>query len=349
MDAPKIVEFLKSLRCENIRVKERWVECSCPLARWTHSKAGTDTHPSFGVAIEPGASSRWRCHGCNRGGTLVELLWMLKRYDDKAHTQDFAMVRMNDGVGVSTMADVKERIGQQLEEGKAAPTKGWYSARKPPGEVAQALEPLPESDLHDHFLPIVASSDAGKYLLGPKRRIGPRAWESWGLCWHPTARRIGVPIRDYKGRLMGITGRAIGDSVKKRWLHSTGFRRDYVLFGEDHFVEHVRTAIVVEGNFDTIYLWQHGYLGAAGVMGSYISPYQLQQFRKFFDKAVIFRDGDDPGKEAADRWLESLSTCMPTTLAAVENGRDPDQYSPDELLDILGPPPSGQPPLTTLD
>lgn len=347
MDAPKIVEFLKSLRCDNIRVKERWVECSCPLARWTHSKAGTDTHPSFGVAIELGASSRWRCHGCNRGGTLVELLWTLKRFDAKAHTQDFATVRMNDGVGVATMTDVKERIGQQIDV-KGAATKGWYSARKPPTEVAQALEPLPESDLHDHFLPVSVNSEAGRYLLN-KRRLLKSTWDSWGLCWHPTARRIGVPIRDYQGRLMGITGRAIGDSVKKRWLHSTGFRRDYVLFGEDHFVEHARTAYVVEGNFDTIALWQHGYLGAAGVMGVYISPYQLQQFRKFFDKAVIFRDGDDPGKEAADRWMETLSPWMPTTMAPVETGRDPDEYSLDELRDILGPPPSGQSPLTTLD
>lgn len=345
MDATRIVELLTSLRCQNIRVKERWVECSCPLARWTHTKAGTDARPSFGVAIEPGASSRWRCHGCNRGGTLVELLWMLKRFDEKAHTKDFATVHLNDGIGVPAMSDVKERLGQALNNDAAA--RGWYRALKPPTEVAQTLEPLAEADLSDHFLPITAGSEAGRYLLN-KRRLLPNTWDAWGLCWHPTARRIGVPIRDFQGRLMGITGRAIGET-KKRWLHSTGFRRDYVLFGEDHFVAHARTAYVVEGNFDTIALWQHGYLGAAGVMGSYISPYQLQQFRKFFDKAVIFRDGDEPGKQAAARWLETLSPWMPTSLAPVENGRDPDEYSPDELMDILGPPPSGQPPLTTLD
>jgi len=347
MDAVAIVALLERLRCDKIRVKAKWVECSCPLAQWTHPKAGTDSRPSFGVSIEAGTVSRWRCHSCNRGGTLTELLWSLQRWRGESFAKELAEIRLHDGVGVAALDALKHRVSENVDALNKGTGPGWYTAPKPPTEIAQALAPLPESDLDDFFVPITIQGEAGRYLR-EKRRLYPATWGSWGLRWHPTARRIAIPIRDFQGRLMGITGRAVGDT-KKRWLHSTGFRRDYVLFGEDHFVPEARTAIVVEGNFDTIYLWQQGYVGVAGVMGSYISPYQLQQFRKFFDKAIIFRDGDEPGKAAADRWFETLSPWMPTTLAMVENGRDPDEYSSDELRDILGPPSSGQPQLTTLD
>lgn len=349
MDAPKIVALLTSLRCDHIRVKERWVEASCPMARWTHAKAGTDSRPSFGVAIEPGGLSRWRCHGCSRGGTLNELLWTLKQFDATPHTAHFSHVKFAEGTGTAGNVDVKTRMAS-LDAAKATEgPKGWYVPKRTPAEIAQALTPLPESDLTDYFLPLVAKSDAGRYLLGPKRRLGCAVWEAWGLCWHEPSNRVAIPIRDEHGRLMGITGRAVNPAVKKRWLHSTGFRRDYVVFGEDHFRPEHRTAYVVEGNFDTIYLWSRGYVGAAGVMGSYISPYQLQQFKKFFDKAVIFRDGDEPGKKAAVMWEAALRPWMPVTLADVQTGRDPDEYSREELRDILGPPPVAPVASTTLD
>lgn len=341
MDAEKVVEFLHQLGCANIRVKSKWVECSCPLALWVHKKTGLDRRPSFGVSIESKGPSRWRCLGCTRGGTLPELLWSLKRYDPtKDRTKSFGFVATHDAL--MDLSEFRAKVDRAEQRVSAAPTAGgWFTGRQSDPEAeAEKLTPLPEEDLSDYFQSIAPKSDAGRYLL--KRSIAYPSWERWGLRWHERSRRVAIPVRDYKGRLLGITGRSIDPRSKRPWMHSLGFRRDYVLLGEHLIQPHERTGIAVEGHFDTIYLRALGY-AAVGVMGSYVSPYQVLQFRRFFDRVIIFRDGDEPGIKAAERWREALAPHMPVAVPPVVEGRDPDEYSQEETLDILGPPPNRQP------
>jgi hypothetical protein len=346
MDAGKVVEFLRALGCSSIRSKDRWVEASCPLARWTHGKSGTDSRPSFGVSIEPQGESRWRCLGCALGGTLNELLWSVQRHQQRARERIavdlsplFTHVRVHEMAG--GLAGIQTKLAN-IEKPKEAGVGGWYTPPKVDLDaVVRSLVPLPEEDL-SRFEPIVPKSDAGRYLLGPKRRLPVHAWSAWELGWHAPSRRVAIPVRDHEGRLMGITGKSIKPNTSSPWRHSDGFKRNYLLFGEHKLPDLKVTGYLVEGHFDVMYLWAHGYVGAVGVMGSYLSPYQLRQCCRFFDRVVIFRDGDEAGKKAAESFQNDLAKHLPVSVPPVVEGRDPDQYTAEELLDIIGPPPLRQ-------
>lgn len=343
MDAERIVMLLDLLGCAHVRVRDKRVTCSCPLAPWTHGK-GTDNRPAFGISIEPKARSRWRCLGCTRGGELAELLWALKKYTQRDYTQAFALVQTFNQEDFAALKDRIAAAGQRYAArpvvvGEGAPTELVVKPTSLP--VMAALD---EAELAENFVPIRFNSEGWNYLVAPRPRgrAVPRARvqefiDIGGLRWQPDARRVAIPVRDRAGRLVGISGRTTIPGIKTKFLHSTGFHRDHVLYGIHWVRPTSRTGYVVEGQFDALWLRLHGYNGVA-VLGSYISKVQVELFVQTFDRAVIVPDGDKAGAAAAARWQADLLKRLPTSVVAVPAGADPDELSAEILTDILGPP-----------
>jgi hypothetical protein len=77
MDRADVSLFLEALGAENIRESERWVNCSCPLAPYTHSH-GADRRPSFGISVSSGRSV-YICFTCSRDPkNLEDLLYRMQ-------------------------------------------------------------------------------------------------------------------------------------------------------------------------------------------------------------------------------------------------------------------------------
>ena len=115
---------------------------------------------------------------------------------------------------------------------------------------------------------------------------------------------------------------------------STGFHRDFFLFGE-HLVERGDTGYLVEGHFDAMYLRQMGYGNAVATMGSHLSGIQVEKCVIMFNEVVIFPDGDQAGGEAALRWEHALKGRVPVAVADCVPEMDPDNYDEDQLEDLL--------------
>jgi hypothetical protein len=333
MDAIHVRELLERLGCKVYRGSP-WIPASCPFAQWDHS-GGTDKNPSFHVAADDTGHSGYKCKTCHAVGDLRQLLWRLSLKSGRDLSALASFVEQYDTISPEKVAKMMEKLPYEREEPKeiAGIVVHAELGRDGAGEEVE-LPALPESTL-DAFR--VIPDDVMAYLT-KKRGLSLATIKTWELGWHPGARRISIPIRDLKGRLVAVSGRAFDPGVKPKFMHSKGFQRDYYLYGE-HLCQTGGVGFLVEGFFDAIALWQRGYRNPLCFMGSGLSKFQVVKVVKLCERAVIVPDGDKPGYEIADRVYKALQPHLWKTIPAhVPEGKDPDELTEAELEEILGPP-----------
>lgn len=149
--------------------------------------------------------------------------------------------------------------------------------------------------------------------------------------------RIMFPIHDRNGRIVGFGGRAIDASQKPKYLNSPEtviFQKNRELYGLYQAIQQnssLNEVIVVEGYMDVIALAQHGISYAVATLGTATSVYHIQLLSKFTKRLVFCFDGDNAGRQAAWRALES-------TLPHLNNGIEasftflPENHDPDSLI-----------------
>lgn len=343
MEAIHIEELLRDLGCDKIKQGHNmWVNATCPFATWRHA-SGQDKQPSFGVSVEPGGASKYKCHSCGISGELPYLIFLAVRYIKRDFSGLLRFVQLHNAPSIE---DLNSRM--------RSADSYWSSAKKVAG-IAVApramdrqisipeLQVLPESTLALMGTP---PTNILEYLTSDQwltekvkgRDLRPKTIAAWELGWHSAAYRISIPIRDCEKNLVGISGRAnpFNGEQKPKYLHSAGFRGAFYLYGEDKAVRNIRVHLC-EGFFDVIYLWQCGY-NAVAMHGASISPFQVEKLKKLFKEAVIVTDGDEAGYAAADKALASLGPALPTTVVQMPRGKDPDNLSEEERLELLGDP-----------
>jgi len=345
--------MLRKLGCTKIKPGGQWIYSSCPLAPWTHAKL-VDNHPSFSVAISEG-NSGCTCHACNFKGSLVELLWKIQIRSGEDQSDVMEFVSTHNGMTVEQMTERLEAQGKRLQNPEQVSARPVFDPQKEVAgikgvqlsfgmEMAEKdLRILPEETLTEKFLPIEHRSSTGvrNYLVN-ERRFSLEVLNKWEVCWDAKFGRITIPIRDCKGRLVGHSGRAFREGVTPKYMHAKGFKRDYYLYGEQFFTENgTGVGCLTEGFFDVMRLQSYGYATGA-VMGTHLSDFQLEKLVRFFNRVVIVPDGDKPGREAAEAWCEKISKRLPCKIVSMRDGDDPDDLTPTEASELIGPP--GVPP-----
>jgi hypothetical protein len=264
--------------------------------------------------------------GCNYKGSPSELLWKLEALGKKFDRGLHEAIRTANAPDLSAMS---QRLQATTYGTPPKEVAGIKTSRRV--AVPEDLPIIPDADLEVlRTLP----SDPMDYL--GKRGLTRQTLDEWEIGWHPGARRVAIPIRDCKNRLVGITGRGIDLWTVPKYLHSTGFKRDYYLYGEHKVPEGgSEVGYLVEGMFDALWLWQNGYKYPVAMLGSYLSRFQLEKLVKMFTSVVIVPDGDDAGYEAAKRASASLGKRIHVRTARVPRGRDPAELTSPELSEIL--------------
>ena len=101
--------------------------------------------------------------------------------------------------------------------------------------------------------------------------------------------RILIPMKDEYGRLISIYGRSINtDDQKRKVRKSKNSDVGKILFGLDKVKN--RRVILVEGEFDAIYL-QQSYFPAISIGSTKPTDIQLYKIGKYFDKVYLSLDG----------------------------------------------------------
>jgi DNA primase len=148
--------------------------------------------------------------------------------------------------------------------------------------------------------------------------------------------RIMFPILSPRGEVLGFGARTLG-SDEPKYLNSPEtpvFSKGYELYG----VFEGRAAIresgqvwVVEGYMDVVALAQHGLGHAVATLGTATTPQHMQALLRLSDHIVFMFDGDNAGRRAAARALE---TALP--FASEKNRIDfaflPQEHDPDSFV-----------------
>lgn len=357
MDVDEAQDFLWMLGCRKISVGARWVKGNCPLG-YRH-RGGADKTPSFGISIDPKDHSNCRCLACMFSGDPLTLLWRMAM-DGKAIKPewiDFAVTHNQWNV---------ERLGVDEDGNDLTPAKGT-SIKVPAAGVMERLArlqyspfPTKEKKFPDRFQPkqsrvpedllqkmiyampaevlayLMRAPDAANNIEG--RNLRGSTIEAWELGWHPGQRRICIPIRDVDGNLVGVSGRSYdADAKGPKYLHTTGFKRDLVLYGEHKIDKNVRVGYLFEGFFHVMAAWQCGFTNSLARLGTHLSRVQLEKLVSWFDRLIIVPDGDEPGRNSADTLSWALSSRIVVQVIPMPEGKDADSILPEQLIALLRP------------
>ncbi len=145
--------------------------------------------------------------------------------------------------------------------------------------------------------------------------------------------RLMFPIRDRRGRVIGFGGRVLGDGTPK-YLNSPEtpiFHKGNELYGLYELKQKHRDpqrALIVEGYMDVVALAQFGVDYAVASLGTSTTAEQFQLLLRSAKEVICCYDGDNAGKEAAWRALETaLPLLKPgdnVRFIFLPQGEDPD-------------------------
>jgi len=156
--------------------------------------------------------------------------------------------------------------------------------------------------------------------------------------------RIMFPIRDLTGRVVGFSGRILGQGEPK-YMNSPDslvYQKSKILYGMDlakNEMKKQNLAVLVEGNLDVISSHQAGVKNVVAPMGTALTAEQVGQLMRFVETAAISFDTDLAGDAATRRGIELAEDIGLNVRVVHLSGKDPDeviQESVDEWREAVG-------------
>jgi len=142
--------------------------------------------------------------------------------------------------------------------------------------------------------------------------------------------RIMFPIRDARGRIQGFGGRTLSAEVPAKYVNSPEgelYRKKRTVYAIDRARRQIAKsgrAVVVEGYTDVLAAHQAGIEETVAVMGTAITPQQVQLLAQHTEEIVLALDADRAGREAMLRAQRVASgKRVRLRVAAMPAGEDP--------------------------
>ncbi len=284
--------------------------------------------PSFTVS-QP--KQFYHCFGCGANGTAIsflmeynhlEFLEAIEELANKAGLpipQEASLVKTDSNL--SELYELLELVvrfyNRQLREHpQSKRAVDYLKDRGISGEIAKSFELGFAPAGWDNLIQELGSSDAAKQRLA---KTGMLIKRDNGGYYDRFRDRIMFPIRDTRGRVIGFGGRVLDDDTPKYLnspetpIYSKG-RELYGLYQARHANKDLRRIYVVEGYMDVIALAQFGINNAVASLGTAATSDHLERLFRATPEVVFCFDGDNAGRKAAWRAME-------TTLPLIRDGR----------------------------
>lgn len=130
--------------------------------------------------------------------------------------------------------------------------------------------------------------------------------EYFGIAFSETKRRIVIPARDEKHKVVGFIGRAISDDVQPKYLYSKGFPRKNILFNLNN-AKRFDSCIIVEGSLDAMKVHQSGFPNVVSSLGATITKEHISMLASNFDTIIVFSDNDGAGNAMRSEIIANLN------------------------------------------
>ncbi len=307
--------------------------------------------PSFSVNQE---KQFYYCFGCGAGGNA---LGFIMDYERLGFPQAVEILADSAGLEIPREAAVFQEEPQQknniysvLEQAanyysqqlQAHPQKkravDYLKSRGLTGEISRDFDIGYAPPGWDNLLKALGQTEEEQQLLIDSGMLIEK--EDENKRYDRFRDRIIFPIRDNRGRIIAFGGRVLGDD-KPKYLNSpetSVFHKSKELYGlyqSRKSNRQLQRLLIVEGYMDVVALAQHGINWAAATLGTATSTEHLKRVFRQCPEVVFCFDGDEAGRKAAIRALESA-------LPTIEDGRRarflflPQGEDPDSLVRRIG-------------
>ncbi|MCY3859774.1 MAG: DNA primase [Gammaproteobacteria bacterium] len=148
--------------------------------------------------------------------------------------------------------------------------------------------------------------------------------------------RLMFPIRNRQGNVVGFGGRTLDDDVEPKYLNTkqtkvfSKGRELYGLFEALNIARRPDKLLLVEGYMDVVALSQHGIPYAVAALGTASNDMHFRTMFWFTNEVICCFDGDDAGRTAAKRALESALAALTDEKTVkfmfLPEGEDPDSF-----------------------
>lgn len=139
---------------------------------------------------------------------------------------------------------------------------------------------------------------------------------------------------------IGISGSVVGYSIRRpdgqfpKYLNNPGFPK-HIPFGlyqnKDEIIKR-GFAIVCEGQFDNITLWDRGYMNVVSVLGSSLSDPQAHLLLGVTTKLLLLFDGDKAGIQGALKTHRRWNQVFDIEVKILPPNTDPAEYLEQEVV-----------------
>ncbi len=309
--------------------------------------------PSFTVNAD---KQFFYCFGCNASGNAVTFLM---EYDGIAFPQAIEVLAQQAGMEVpkeeesredkarrqhsNTLLELTQRADlyyrQQLRgaaERQAA--VDYLKSRAISGEIAAKFGLGFAPPGYDNLMSHLSLNSEGLAHAVSAGLLVKR--DDSGRIYDKFRHRIIFPIRNSRGETIAFGGRLLGEG-KPKYLNSPEtplFHKGRELYGLWEWRQsrdNSDSVFVVEGYMDVIALAQHQVPNVVATLGTATSEHHLRRLFQMVNRVVFCFDGDEAGRRAAWRALE-------TALPALEDGKQalflflPEGEDPDSLVRTQG-------------
>jgi DNA primase len=302
--------------------------------------------PSFTVSPD---KQMFYCFGCSEGGNVFSFLMKLNHL-----TFPEAVRHLAGKVGVvipeRTMSRVeKERdtLAEQIRRVNEL-AAGFFTRalQSPAGESAMKYlgkRGIGESAIKTFRLGLAPEGWSHLHEFLEKKGVSPKLAEQAGLLvprageperghYDRFRGRVMFPIEDVDRRVIAFGGRVMGADEPKYMNspESTVYTKGNTLYGLARTREAIREkgfAILVEGYFDLIALWNTGILNVVATLGTALTRSQVDLLRRYTVRVVAVFDPDEAGRKALARSLELfLAGNVHARAVILPDGQDPDDF-----------------------
>lgn len=298
--------------------------------------------PSFVVSPE---RQIWHCFGCSKGGDVYTFLM---EYENMEFREALRVLAKKAGIELRE-SSFQQGVTSQKEKIYAINFQAMqfykYLLHKHPiGKKAlgylvdeRKIKPKVIETFNLGFSPRIGNA-LSQYLI-KKKQYQKEDLLASGLAYQKEQEivdffkgRVMFPLFDQRDNILGFSGRTLFSDQDSKYINTKEtpvYQKANHFFGFNIAKEQMKKegrAIVVEGEFDVISLFQEGITNVVAVKGSSLTENQVILLSRFAKKVILCFDVDAAGEGAIKKALPILENKSLTAFVIeIKDGKDPDE------------------------
>ena len=219
MNIDHLEALARDLGGERVRKTVSKIGCTCLLAKWSHSK-GRDSNPSMVLFLHGPDKGEpiYSCSACHKEGSVRDLVifhWI------KTGRNMMKWIELLDGEVTEEQFHSRKKMGDRFS-GKTWASEASVHTRGRQDHPQVARKASSSTPFFDYKcleeldkVEEIPWSEYEPYLIGVPRYAMERGLtietcKAWDLGHDKSMRRLLFPMKDYKGRLVAVSGRSYG-------------------------------------------------------------------------------------------------------------------------------------------